>query len=119
MGDNLVFFLYANNFISGVIIAHSLSGALAYQGHTFDLLPFQTRSRNLTNVSHARLYLNKWTAVFIVILPFYWILKSNQIKSNQFIYQPAQVTKSSTKQLENILAKWPTQGLKEPLTCGQ
>jgi len=35
---------------------------------------------------------------------------------HQFIYQPVQVTKkSNTKQPENILAKWPTQGLKKRL----
>ena len=37
------------------------------------------------------------------------------MKSNQFIYQPTEVTKSSTKRLEYILAKWPIRGFKNRL----
>ena len=44
------------------------------------------------------------------------IVQFHLIQFNLFIYQPVKVTKkSNTKQLENILAKWPTQGLKNRL----
>ena len=44
------------------------------------------------------------------------VLEPKHHHHHQFIYQPVQLTKkSNTKQLENILAKWPTQGLKNRL----
>jgi len=42
-----------------------------------------------------------------------------QIKSNQFIYQPAQVTKKQYKTIWEYTGQMAYTGFKKPLTCGQ